>query len=65
MTNNPQRQKTAKTESLEQFHLDAGEQLITAKNTANLGQVAEAFVKAIAQHRFWTRARKLTLAEKS
>lgn len=33
--------------------------VISAKNTANLGQVAKAFVNAIAQHRFWTRTQKL------
>lgn len=32
--------------------------VISAKNAANLGQVAKAFVSAIAQHRFWTRTQK-------
>ncbi len=32
--------------------------IISAKNAANLGQVAKVFVNAIAQHRFWMRSRK-------
>ena len=33
--------------------------IITAKTSSNLSQVTKSFVKAIAQHRFWTRTSKL------
>ncbi len=60
MTKKSPPNKTAKTECLDQFKVDAGEQLtdqgvITAKIPSSLSAVAESFVEAIAQHRFWNR----------